>query len=301
MGKYIKKNKLISSIFIFTFFSANFIISIPKITAPPPPSLPDQFIGEILSNRTLSLNLLNSNVVIKINSTHYPFKIGINFDANYTFINRENNTNIKLAFPFSLGIEVIKSNFRVKLNKTQIDFDLYNFTVGTVNFTEIDLDFISRFLIHNPITIIQCNLTILENKSYTIGYKFSGVINKPFKSSDEVFIVYYLNTSKTWSGNTTGRVEFRVYGKLPVFSTMSVYYHPEIQVLGISGGKTCIWEWNNRKMNMLAIGIRYDESSYSLLGIWEIVGIIAINVVGYAIIISIIIIIIVRRISRKRN
>ena len=61
-----------------------------------------------------------------------------------------------------MGIEVIKSNFRVKLNKTQIDFDLYNFNEGNINATEIDLDFISMFLVHNPITLIQFNLTILE-------------------------------------------------------------------------------------------------------------------------------------------
>lgn len=299
MGKLIKKNKLFSSIFIVLLFLTNFIISIPKITAPPPPSLPDQFIGEILPNRTLSLNLLNSNVVITINSIDYPDKIGINFDANYTFFNPENNSNIRLILPFSLGIEVIKSNFNVKLNKTQIDFDLYNFTVGTVNITEIDLDFISMFLIHNPITLIQCNLTILENETYTIRYKFSGLINNPLNSWDGLFMVYYLNTSKTWYGNTTGRVEFRVYGKLPVFSTMG-YYDGEVQVFDISGGKSAIWDWNNIKMNMLAIGIRYDERFYSLLGVWDILFIITGNVAFWIIfIISIIIIWRKRRIRKK--
>lgn len=301
MCKLKRKNKLISSLFIFILFLTNFIIPIPKIRAPPPPPFPNQFIGEILSNQTLTLNLLNSNVVITINSTHYPDKIGINFNANYTIFNPENNTNIKLVLPFSLGIEVIKSNFKVRLNKTQIDFDLYNFTEGTVNETEIYLDFISMFYIHNPITLIQSNLTILENETYTIGYKFSGLMKSPISSGGTLYIVYYLNTSKTWNGNTTGKVEFRVYGKIPGFATMgSGSYDRKVQIFDIIGGKSAIWEWNNRKMNMLAIGIVYDERSYSLFGIWDIIGIITVNVVFYIIIITVIIII-VRKRKRKRN
>jgi hypothetical protein len=297
MGKVIEKQKLKASILIFIFFFSNFLIYVPKITAPLPAPRPDQFIGEILPNRTLSLNLLNSNVVIMFNSTNYPDKIGINFNANYTFFNPGNNSNLRLILPFSLGIEVIESNFNLKLNKTQMDFDLYNFTENSENFSEIDLDFISRFLIHNAITIIECNLTILENESYTIGYNFSGVMNHPFDSRVLLYMVYYLNTSKSWSGNTNGKVEFKVYGKLPIFSRMG-NYGGETQVLDISGGKSAVWEWNKLQMNILAIGIVYDESTYSLFGIWDI-GNIVMNIAFYVIIISIIIIILVRRKSRK--
>ena len=301
MVKMFKRTKLISSIFIIIFFLQNLIISVPKITALPPPPIPNEFISEILPNRTFSLNLLSTEVLIEVNSTNYPNLIDINFNANYTFFNPESNFNVSIDLPFSLGIEVIKSNFNVKLNNTQIDFELYNFTLETINDTEIDLNFISWFSLHNPITLIQCNLTNLETETYTIRYKFNGSINNPFKSKSLLYIVYYLNTSNSWIGNTTGRVEFKVYGELPHFSTQyqASDYDPKVHIFNINGGKSAIWEWINLKLTTFIIGFFYDESSYSLFGIWEIIGIIVLNVVGYGIII-IIIITIVRKKFKKR-
>lgn len=291
--------KFTSLLLIFILFCTNSIISMPKIRAPPPPPLLDQFIGELLSNRTLSLNLINSNVLITINSTNYPDKIGLNFDANYIIFNPENNTNIKLGLPFSLGFDVIKSNFQVRLNKTQIDFNLCNFTTETINETKINLDFLSRFYISNPITLIQSNLTILENETYTIGYKFSGVMINPSDSGETLCIFYYLNTSKEWNGNTTGKVEFRIFGKLPSFAATWNFYCPEVQISDIIEGKSALWEWSNRKMNMLAVGIFYDEISYSDFNIWYLIGMITLNVAFIIIIVGIIILVLDKRKSRK--
>ncbi|MFX0009707.1 MAG: hypothetical protein ACFE9R_05280, partial [Candidatus Hermodarchaeota archaeon] len=146
------------------------------------------------------------------------------------------------------------------------------------------------FPIYNPIKVIQCNITTLENTSYTIEYKFHGLMINPLSDRDVLFLTYYLNTSKTWKGNTTGRVEFRVYGKIPVFSTMGnslVDTYP--QVFDIIGGKSCIWEWTNSKMNMLAIGICYDESyyPYPIIGSWETIFSIIIIIIVLAFILSI--------------
>ena len=291
----IRKSK--SYLLLLILFLTNSIISIPKVSAPPPPPpLLDQFIGELLSNRTLSLNLINSNVLITINSTNYPEKIGLNFDADYTIFNPENNTNIKLGLPFSLGFDVIKSNFQVRLNKTQIDFNLCNFTTETVNETKFDLDFISRFYIPNPITLIQSNFTILENATYSIGYKFSGVMNNPINSiRDTLSLFYYLNTSKVWNGNTTGRVEFRIYGTIPTFAMTYHSYYPEVQIIEIIGGKSASWEWNNRKMKMLAVGICYDERSYSPFDMWFYINI------AFYVLIGVTIIIIISKRKSKRN
>jgi hypothetical protein len=286
MSKMFEENKLRVSLIIILFLFISFIIGIPKISAPPPPSLPDQVIGEILPNKTLSLNLLKSNVLITINSSSYPNIIGFEFNANYTIFNPGIDTNLKLALPFSLGIEVDESNFEVKVNETKIEFDLSNFTGSSMNDTEIDLDF---FPIYNPIKLIQCNISTLENTSYIIGYKFHGLIINPLIDQDVLFLTYYLNSSKTWKGNTTGKAEFRVYGKIPVFSTMgysSGDTHP--QIFDIIGGKSCIWEWTNIKMNMLAIGICYDERyyPYPILGSWDIVISIMIIIIVVAIILS---------------
>ena len=279
------------------FVFSSFIIIAPKIVAPP--SLPDQFIGEILANQTSTLKLLKSNVVITINSTNYPDIIGIEFNANYTIYNPENGSNLNLILPFSLGIQVDETNFNVKLNETQIEFDLYNFTDKSINDTENELDFISIFLIHNPIILIRSSLTTLENESYTIGYKFYGVLNKPLVSRDVLTLAYYLNTSKIWLGNTTGRVEFRVYGKNPTFFTMgNSFGNLNPQIFNNLEGKSCIWDWTNIKIDTSAIGIVYDETRYPDDLLWEST---IINIIFYTIIVSIIIFFIIRRKSRNET
>ena len=287
MSKIFKKNQLRASILTIIFLFTSFIIGTPKISASSPPPLPDQVIGEILPNKTLSLNLLRSNVLISINSSSYPNIIGFEFDANYTIFNPGIDSNLKLILPFSLGIEADESNFEVKLNKTNIEFDLCNFTGSSINDTEIDLDYLSRFPIYNPIKLLQCNITALEDTSYNIEYKFHGLMNHPLNDQNMLFLAYCLNSSKNWNGNTTGRVEFRVYGKIPVFSTMGISLR---EVFDIIGGKSCIWEWTNIKMTNLAIGIYYDERYYPspIIGSWETVISIIIIIIVFTIILSII-------------
>ena len=291
MSKIFKNNRLRISFSIILFLFVSFIIGTPKINALLPPPLPDQVIGEMLPNKTLSLNLLKSNVLISINSSRYPNIIEFEFDANYTIFNPGIDSNLKLILPFSLGIEVDESNFELKLNETNIGFDLYNFTGSSINDTEIDLDFISRFPIYNPIKLLQCNITTLENTSYTVEYKFHDLMSNPLNDQNMLFLAYCLNSSKTWNGNTTGIVEFRVYGKIPVFSTMGVSLRDiNPQVFNIIGGKSCIWEWTNIKMTDLAIGIYYDERYYPspIIGSWETVISIIIIIIVSTIILSII-------------
>ena len=299
VGKIKKNKRLKASILSMLFVFSSFVIIAPKILtySSSGPLQPDQFIGEILPNQTSILKLLKSNAVITINSTNYPDIIGIEFNANYTIYSPENGINLSLILPFSLGIQIDKANFNVKLNETQIEFDLYNFTDRSINDTENGLDFSSIFLIHNPIILITCNFTTLENESYTIGYKFNGVLNNPLVSQDVLTLAYYLNTSKIWLGNTTGRVEFQVYGKNPTFFTMgNSFVNINPQILNTLEGKSCIWDWTNIKIDTSAIGIVYDETHNPDYGFW--ISII-LNIIFYTIIVSVIIFVIIRRKSRK--
>ncbi len=297
MRKFIEKRSFKSSIIIALFILSNFINSVPKMVAPiPPPLYSYQLISEILPNRTLSLNLLNRNVVIKINASNYPDNVQIDFNANYTIFNAENDSNLTLGLPFFLRINVSKSNFSVKLNNVPIDFVLENYTQGATNSSEFDLDFFSHFINEKPVIVIKCNITILKYESIKIEYDFNGIVD----FWDDIYFGYYLNASKTWNGNTTGRVEFRVFGKVPSFFT-SGDYHGNKQVSDIIEGISCIWEWYNLKVNTLVFGIEYySYNFYPNLTIYDIF-IIIINITAYILIISAIIYFIVKRKSRKKT
>ena len=296
MRKFIEKRSFKSSILIALFILSNFINSVSQVAAPPPPLYSYQLISEILANRTLSLNLLNRNVIIKINASNYPDNVQIDFNANYTIFNAESNSNLTLGLPFFLRINVSKSNFSVKLNNVPIDFVLENYTQGATNSSEFDLDFFSHFINEKPVIVIKCNITILKYESIKIEYDFNGIVD----FWDDIYFGYYLNTSKTWNGNTTGRVEFRVFGKVPSFFT-SGDYHGNKQVSDIIEGISCIWEWYNLKINTLVFGIEYySYNFYPYLTIYDII-IIIINVTAYILIISAIIYFIVKKKSRKET
>ncbi|MEE9379060.1 MAG: hypothetical protein V3V33_13595, partial [Candidatus Lokiarchaeia archaeon] len=94
------------------------------------------------------------------------------------------------------------------------------------------------------------------NSSLVIRYQISGSMSNPLDSRDLFYIAYYLGTSQKWIGNTTGRVELRVYGKEPVFGRMGTILAP-CQLVDIIGGKSSICEWNNTKNPCMNVGIRY--------------------------------------------
>ena len=300
MRKFIERKNAKTPILIVLLILTNFINYFPKIAAPPPPLYSYQLIGEVLANQSLSLNLLNSSVITEINSSNYPDKIQINFNANYTIFNAEDDSNLTLGFPFSLGININKTNFNVKLNQVPVDFVLENYSEDGINSTEFDLDFFSFFNIDNPIIVVKCNLTILKYESIKIEYDFTGTVVDPINFWDDLFLGYYLNTSKTWNGNTTGRVEFRVFGKVPSFST-SGDYNGEMTISDIFEGKSCIWEWYNLKISDLIFGIEhYNYPFYPNLTIYDIF-IIVINITAYILIISAIVYFIVKKKSRRET
>jgi hypothetical protein len=302
MWKFIEKKKFKTPILIVVLILANLINSVPKVVAPgrPPPLYSYQFISEVLVNRTLALNLLNSNVITMINSSNYPDNIQIDLNANYTIFNAENDSDLALGLPFSLGINVSKSNFSVKLNNVPIAFVLENYTQGATNNSEFDLDFFSFFDLDHPIIVIKCNLTILKYESIQVEFDFNGLVVNPLNFWDDLYLGYYLNTSKVWNGNTTGKVEFRVLGKIPSFFTTGDYYGKKT-VSDIFEGKSCIWEWNNMKINTIILGIySNDYAFYPYLTIDDIF-IIIINITAYILIISAIVYFIVKKKSRKET
>jgi hypothetical protein len=291
-GDYMRKHYQILSVLIALFLLTNGIVLPLNITAPPP-SLPDQFIADIFPSTNTTVRLININTMITMNATDFSNKMEINFNGNYTLFNPEYTTNLTLILPFSLCMDVQNSTFDVSVNDTQIPFEVLSNTEENLTSTGINLDFLSRFVVHCPITSITSNLTLLENNSYIINYQCSGSIPKPLGFRNLFYMAYYLETARVWKGNLTQRVEFKVFGKLPIYSGG---IDVDLQISDIQGGQSALFEWNKGKVESIYVGIiYYGPTSEDVFGI---VIMVVLNGLAYIAIISGVVIWLKRR---KRN
>lgn len=293
-GDYMGKRQQIPSVLIALFLFTNVIVLPLNITAPPA-SLPDQFIADIFPSTNTTVRLININTMITIDATDFYNKIGINFDGNYTLFNSENTTNLTLILPFSLCIDIQNATFEVSVNDTQIPFEVLSNTEENLTSTGINLDFFKFFVVHCPITLITSNLTLLENNTYVINYQFSGSIPKPLGFRNLFYMAYYLETARVWKGNLTQRVEFNVFGKLPIYGIVGEY-DGDWQISDIQGGQSVLLEWYKGKVDTIYVGIRYYGSTSE--NVFGIVTIIVLNGLAYIAIISGVVIWLKRR---KRN
>ena len=215
--------KKISSFIIASLLVFNFsIMNIDIVTSIEPG--PNQFIGEIFPNCTLPLQLTYTNMIISIDATEFPNKIGIYFDANYTVYNPENTTAIPLMIPFSLKIDITKFTFDVFANNSPILYDLYSTTTWHENITAVDIYWLPPWLditkhYNNPIIFIRTNTTFLKNSTSVIRYRFNGSMNNIFDSKNLFYIAYYIGTSQEWIGNTSGSLKLT---KPPDFARVKI-------------------------------------------------------------------------------
>ena len=110
---------------------------------------------------------------------------------------------------------------------------------------------------------------------------------------------YHLRTSEEWLGNTTGRIEYRTYGKEPVFSTINrnpSSSHPKY--VEINGGISFSYEWHNVFLSEMQVGVRYSRevSQYEIL-----IEYIVYYISPFIGITTIFIIIIIKRKKRKKE
>ena len=291
-GELMKAHKHIFSIIIVSFLILSFSIGTPPVAGSIAP-LPDQFIAEIFPNSTLPLQLTQTNTIISFNATDFPNKIGINFDANYTIYNSENTTTISVILPFSLAIDINDFMFDIYANNTQITYDIFNVSPWNENITEIDINF---YIIEAyPITLIKSYITLLKNSNSVIRYRFNGSMNNPLDSRDLLYIIYTLGTSQEWIGNTTGRIELRIYGKQPILSMRNFAF--QYDYVDISGGKSFSCEWDNIKIPFMDVGVKYYRETSPFEEFMKIWGFNLLIYIGIALII---IVVVIKRKKRKK-
>ncbi|MHA2397391.1 MAG: hypothetical protein ACXADU_00700 [Promethearchaeota archaeon] len=257
-----KKRKSILCLLInLTFLiNGNFLLS--ESFANPLPIPMEYYMGSIFTNASLPFNLINADVVFTIDSTDFKNNIGISFEGNYTIFNPNNTTEIMIVAPFSVNRAVVSSNCIVEINDSQILFDVGDpYDLGIEEWV---MDYSSYF---PSWTYIVCNITIPENNSQTIKYKFNGLMPNPLNPlsrNNEFSILYDLVTSKAWSGTISERVEFRVYGKLPDSIIESPMDEDRLVIINIDEGKSYTWEWTNEQINTERIGIMYETELLKL-------------------------------------
>ncbi|NVM35431.1 MAG: hypothetical protein HWN81_07535 [Candidatus Lokiarchaeota archaeon] len=291
-----KARKRIYVVFIILFLALNYCISVPNVSAPPPPPSRDQFIAEIFPNCTAPLQLSYTNTMITFDATFLSNKIDILFDANYTLSNQENTTTIPLILLLSLALNISEVIIKVFANSTPISHDLISVSNRNEIITPIDIQF-EWFTERYPIILIKCNVTLLKNSTSVLRYHFNGSKSNPFDFKDLFYIVYHLGTSQEWIGNTTGRVELNVYGKQHHFTTTWIRLAP-CHIVDIIGGKSYICEWNNTVSPLMDVGIKFYRETSPFEEMMEIIAFgfpISITITG------IIIIVLIKRSERKKR
>jgi len=218
----------------------------------------DYFLGGIIPNDNVTLNLLDASVAFNIDSNDFLNTIGVNFDGNYSIFNPNMLMNVTLYAPFRFDSELINSSCDVQVNGTPISFELIEMYELEYNVSEMIEDYLSNSF--SPLsTLIVCNLTLAENITINIRYRFNCSMQNPLYESDEFSITYDLGTAKAWQGNITEKVEFIVSGKIPnSYLELSNYsLEDRCQITNITNGRVYAWEWDDENINTQLVGILY--------------------------------------------
>ncbi len=262
----VKTKKILSPIIIGLLLILTPFALYPNIPVIAIVTPPDQFISEIFPNSTLPLQLSNTNTIINFNATDFPKSIDINFNANYTIFNPENTTMIPIILPFSLETNITDFNFEAYTNDTQIPYEIFSVSPWNENIIAFNIS-LAWFIELHPIRLIICNVTLPKNSTTVIMYHISGSITNPLGSREVFYLAYHLRTSQEWIGNTTGKIEFRAYGKEPIFNTKNRNPSDSFPTYAdIDGGKSFAYDWYNVQLNRMQIGVRYHRETVQVLG-----------------------------------
>ncbi len=216
----------------------------------------------------------NANVLVEVDATHPSSHFDIYFNGNYTIFNPYNSKNVTILAPFSPGM--------LGINDTTYYEILHNYKYPDWIPIEIsELNFNGKIMVNNsaiPYKImfggsiyLICNVTLPKNDSLVLEYSFNTyLVTPPILSSNyyEIDFEYYVGTSRTWNGNITEMVEFRVKGYQPdrVYSVEKpgndvIINGKNCTISNINGGKSYLWEWNNVRIYEDYVSLSYDIMS----------------------------------------
>ncbi|MFX1366832.1 MAG: hypothetical protein ACFFCE_04480 [Promethearchaeota archaeon] len=237
--------------------------------------------GGILMTDNNTYSMPYANVLVEIDAIKPNSYINLHFKGNYTIFNPNNNKNVTILAPFPinmLGIDYhtlddlmdeaggsyyeitpleipsLIFNSTIKINNTIIPYEICYFPKS---YREDSYNFMFCFL---------CNITLPENSNLVLEYNFNTHIATPpilGSSYYAIEFIYQVGTARTWFGNITESVEFRVKGYQPDHfncwrSGSDGAYGKNCTISNIKGGKSYLWEWNNVRIYEDYISLSYD-------------------------------------------
>ncbi len=231
-----------------------------------------------------SCSMPNANVLIEIDATNPSSHFKLNFIGNYTILNPNDSMNVTIIAPFSL--QMFSSDFTTfeqicyEYNQTYLIpgmsglfaaitpemLGLNTFCTINVNNTVIPYEAFGycpdkphptiRFYAYYPIILIFCNITLPKNGTSVLEYSFNTYIATPsYPPYFEIRFIYYVGTSRTWNGNITETVEYRVKGAQPDY----IDRVENCSISNIKDGNSYLWEWNNERIYEDHVALTYDN------------------------------------------
>ncbi|MFX1326949.1 MAG: hypothetical protein ACFE91_02235 [Promethearchaeota archaeon] len=241
-------------------------------------------VGGFILVENSSCSMPYANVLIEIDATNPNSHFDLDFMGNYPILNPNDSMNVTIIAPFSL--QMFSSNYTafldicyeynqtylisgmsglfapitpemlglntfctIKVNNTVIPYEAFGYCPDKPHPT-IKLYAIS------PMILIFCNITLPKNDTLVLEYSFNTCIATPSHPPHyEIRFIYYVGTSRTWNGNITETVEYRVKGEQPD-------YIDSVENCSISNtkdGNSYLWEWNNERIYEDYVALTYDN------------------------------------------
>ncbi|NPD87478.1 MAG: hypothetical protein HGN29_02060 [Asgard group archaeon] len=209
--------------------------------------------GIIPSKTNYNISMKNADVKMTIKSN--PSKgihqelFEVSFLGSYKFYNPHETITLTIAAPFYGVDQGFVDSLLVKVNGREIQH----------NFTEItDNVFFqwNRYLInYYERDFILSNITFEGGTFTSVEYSWNT-------SNDEFYYVYDVGTGRSWKGNITERVEFRIEGYQPerVIDNSEGTLSQKLQIIENLNSTSYIWFWDNEYIEEDYVGMKFDKT-----------------------------------------
>ncbi|MFW9988098.1 MAG: hypothetical protein ACFFC3_05540 [Candidatus Odinarchaeota archaeon] len=266
-----KSNKITGCLLIISFFFICYNkIFINEILANPLSPYISSSSGPIIpENGTYSMP--NANVLVEIDATHPSSHFNLDFNGNYTIFNPYDSKNVTIVAPFSRGMLGINDTTYYEFfnNYKYPDWIPIEFSELNSNATiKVDNNIIPYNIMFGGSIYLMCNVSLPKNDSLVLEYSLNThLVTPPILSSSyyEIDFEYYVGTSRTWNGNITEMIDFRVKGYQPdrVYSVEKpgndvIINGKNFTISSIKGGKSYLWKWNNVRIYEDYVFLSYD-------------------------------------------
>lgn len=255
------KIKLITRVLLVFMITSLHVSFFTPVFANPAPVHLMYYSGGLVPNENVSISILHAEVLIHADTSNLDSLGEMKFSGNYTIFNHGSHLNISIAAPF---LFYPTNNCSILVNGSITPYLLYyewedeaeSWNPYLVNRSELSL--------YDHFWLV-INVSIPENVSLELQYRFSTPSNLYFTKWGRYYLIYDVGTSRLWNGNITEHVEINIHGNLP----NTIYNEEECVVQDIYDGKNYNWNWDNKRISVNYVGVSYyfdnrDNNEYNV-------------------------------------